>query len=185
MIDPPTISVPSSPTLHNLMNAPPTMTIPPASLARRNRKIHYREKSPAKKPSPEAPSVHATAPGEKKECPICRETVARLVVNQPCKHKFCLDCIKQWVLSSEESSDSCPMCRAVIDKITSEDTEGSADIHQRDRMEHEIQDEVENFIRDHSSQEDFEEEFAKCPRVDVEDDPNIWMEGNYRAVFYF
>ena len=43
-------------------------------------------------------------------CPICNEK--KLNISLPCKHFFCQDCIKNWMIKSE----TCPICRCKLKK---------------------------------------------------------------------
>jgi len=50
--------------------------------------------------------------GNEKECSICMEREATLVL--PCYHTFCEQCIKLW----KHKSDTCPMCRVAMQEQT-------------------------------------------------------------------
>ena len=43
-------------------------------------------------------------------CPICNEK--KFNISLPCKHFFCQDCIKNWMIKSE----TCPICRTKLKK---------------------------------------------------------------------
>ena len=43
-------------------------------------------------------------------CPICNEK--KFNISLPCKHFFCQDCIKNWMIKSE----TCPICRCQLKK---------------------------------------------------------------------
>jgi len=63
------------------------------------------------------------------ECAICYETTCNAQLN--CKHEFCTGCIQksiETVLQNNRHSLSCPMCRADVDEIVSNDEEDVAGI---------------------------------------------------------
>ncbi|CAK1363988.1 hypothetical protein CB0940_04040 [Cercospora beticola] len=49
-------------------------------------------------------------PLNKQECPICFENMKN-PTQLPCKHIYCLKCIKMWL---KDMSNSCPSCRAPL-----------------------------------------------------------------------
>jgi hypothetical protein len=47
------------------------------------------------------------------ECPVCYCAEAKLTTR--CGHTFCFDCVKRWLVASdEEDSPTCPMCRTTL-----------------------------------------------------------------------
>ena len=56
------------------------------------------------------------------ECSICLEELCDFVIETPCKHLFCLKCLKDW--QTKEILDNlpltCPNCRKNIPKIQDE-----------------------------------------------------------------
>ena len=56
------------------------------------------------------------------ECSICLEELCDFVIETPCKHLFCLKCLKDW--QTKEILDNlpltCPNCRKIIPKIQDE-----------------------------------------------------------------
>lgn len=47
------------------------------------------------------------------ECPVCYSAEAKLTTR--CGHSFCFDCVKRWLVASdEEDSPTCPMCRTTL-----------------------------------------------------------------------
>ena len=58
------------------------------------------------------PMKYCGSTGQEEKCVICLElfTEGKEIVTLPCKHEFCIECIKQW---SKENA-ICPMCRSVI-----------------------------------------------------------------------
>jgi hypothetical protein len=47
------------------------------------------------------------------ECPVCYSAEAKLTTR--CGHTFCFDCVKRWLVASdEEDSPTCPMCRTTL-----------------------------------------------------------------------
>jgi len=59
---------------------------------------------PAASPSPATPAGNATQDGD--VCPICLES-SSLQRSLRCGHRFCRECIQQWL----DASSDCPMCR--------------------------------------------------------------------------
>jgi hypothetical protein len=47
------------------------------------------------------------------ECPVCYSAEAKLTTR--CGHSFCFDCVKRWLVASdEEDKPTCPMCRTTL-----------------------------------------------------------------------
>jgi hypothetical protein len=47
------------------------------------------------------------------ECPVCYAADAKLTTR--CGHSFCFDCVKKWLVASNEGGKpSCPMCRTTL-----------------------------------------------------------------------
>ena len=47
------------------------------------------------------------------ECPVCYSAEAKLTTR--CGHTFCFDCVKRWLVASdEEDKPTCPMCRTTL-----------------------------------------------------------------------
>lgn len=47
------------------------------------------------------------------ECPVCYSAEAKLTTR--CGHSFCFDCVKRWLVASdEEEKPTCPMCRTTL-----------------------------------------------------------------------
>lgn len=50
---------------------------------------------------------------EENRCSVCLEGLEKNLVTLPCGHTFHKDCIKEWLIHSEEVS--CPLCRQYCD----------------------------------------------------------------------
>jgi hypothetical protein len=50
---------------------------------------------------------------EKDDCPVCMQNKDMILINCE-RHKFCLDCWKEWSENSKETPLKCPLCRESI-----------------------------------------------------------------------
>lgn len=53
-------------------------------------------------------------------CPICiQQLPPRVSITRPCNHRFCPECLEEWLRHAEESNPpaKCPICFVVIERI--------------------------------------------------------------------
>ena len=63
--------------------------------------------------SPSPPPQRLLPPLTVMDCPICLDVAATEAQTLPCMHKFCLDCIQRWTLTST----ACPLCKTRVTSI--------------------------------------------------------------------
>ena len=52
---------------------------------------------------------------EPETCPVCYEELeGKMVITTICNHRFCFDCLEQWMNSMNRRWNNCPLCRCCL-----------------------------------------------------------------------
>ncbi|KAI9339949.1 hypothetical protein BDR26DRAFT_861869 [Obelidium mucronatum] len=70
---------------------------------------------PSTKPDAKKPSTEEEEEGGMFECNICLDMASSPVVTL-CGHLFCWPCLSRWITSRTRNSNTCPVCKAGIEK---------------------------------------------------------------------